>query len=143
MNKYLYYENKIYDKIELLSKKYECSIQFVSNIPANACIINFENRYLIFVSNKLDKRLLPLTILHEFGHIRFKTIRNNPKKYNYFIELLSNLYAINKLIFMFPLPKKIILILLTFFREKSLYNYFIKNTKVGGSKIYEKLSKNK
>ena len=142
MNKYLYYENRIYNKIELLSKKYKCSIQFVNNIPANACIINFENRYLIFASNKLDKRLLPLTILHEFGHIRFKTIRNNPKKYNYFIELLSNLYAINKLIFMFPLSKKIILILLTFFREKSLYNYFINNTKVGGCDIYEKLSKN-
>ena len=142
MNKYLYYENKVCFIIESLSKKYNCSIQIADNTFSNACIISLDNRYIVFVSSKLDKRLLPLTILHEFGHIYYKTIKKNPKKYNYFSETLSNFYAIKKLLFSFPFYKRIILIFLTFFSEKKLYKYFINNTNMGGNVIYEKLFTN-
>ena len=143
MNKYLYYENEVCDLIKKLNEKYRSSIQLVDNLPANACVVNYENKYIIFVSNKLDKKLLPLTILHEFGHIYFNTIRSNPKKHNYFIELLSNLYAINKLLFIFPIYKRIILFLLSIFSEKKLYKYYIKNTCIGGKKLYEQILENK
>lgn len=139
MNKYLYYENKICKLIEKYNEKYNCAIQLVENLPANACILKYDNKHLIFVSKRLDKKLLPLTILHEFGHIHFKTIRKDPKKYNYFIELLSNIYAINRLFFSFSLGNRIILFFLLFTSEKKLYNYYLKNTKIGGEHLYEQL----
>ena len=143
MNKYLSYENRIIKKVFSLSEKYKCSFQYVDNIPANACIIHFEDSYIIFISKRLNKKLLPLTILHEFGHIYFKTIKTNPKKYNYFVELLSNIYAINKLLFMFPIMEKIKILLLTFISEKKLYKYYVENTKVEGELLYEKILKDK
>ena len=130
MNKYIYCKNRITNLINKLEKKYNCSIQYVDNLSANACIIQFENKYIIFVSKNLQKELLPLTLLHEFGHIRFNTIRKNPKMYNYFIELLSNLYALNRLLFIYPIYKRLFLICLAFYSEKKLYNYYIKNTNI-------------
>ena len=142
MSKSLYYENKIVSKIETLSSKYNCSLQLVDKLQANACIINYDNKFIIFVSEKLERKLLPLTLLHEFGHIYFKTFRHNPKKYNYFIELLSNLYAIRKLSFCFPLHKRIVLRLLSIISEEKLYVYYKKHTQIGGNIIYEQIFKN-
>lgn len=143
MNRYISYENRIYEKIKRLMDKYNCSIQFVDKLSANACVIKFDEKYLIFVSNMLDKKILPLSLLHEIGHIHYKTIRDNPKKYNYFIELLSNLYAINRLMFSFPFVKRVKLLILAFYKETNLYNYYVNNTKIGGNIIYGKISKNK
>ena len=142
MNKYLSYENRIINSISHLCQKWECQLQFVPNLPANACIVRYDNRYIIFISDKLDKRLLPLSLFHEFGHIKYNTIKKNPKKNNYFIELISNLYAINRLLFIFPFHSKIMLIFLSFISEKKMYRYFVNKTKVGGKILYEKIFKN-
>lgn len=142
MNKSISYEKKIVKKIKSITAKYKCDYQLVDNLNANGCILNFENKFIIFISNKLDHKLLPLTILHELGHIHFNTFRSNPKKYNYFIELLSNLYAANRLLFTFNIFKGIKLIILSFISEKKLYSYYINNTIMEGNEIYEQILKN-
>ena len=55
MNKYLYYENKLFNKINKKSIKYKCKIQLVDNLSANACVLKYNDQYLIYVSKKLNK----------------------------------------------------------------------------------------
>ena len=139
MNKYLYYENKLFNKINKKSIKYKCKIQLVDNLSANACVLKYNDQYLIYVSKKLNKKLLSLVILHEFGQIYCKTINTNPKKYNCIIEFLSNFYALCNLLFLFSFFKKLNLIFLVFFSEKKLYKYYFDNIKIGGTLLYEKI----
>ncbi len=143
MSKYIFWKKKIINKINKLSTKYDCEIQVVSSLQANACVVKIGKKYFIFVSEKIEKKILPLTLFHEFGHIKFNTINTCPQKYNYFNEMLSNLYAFFKLSFQFSFHQKLKLLTLTIFSEKKLYEYFKTNNILGGDYIYEKIFTNK
>lgn len=140
MNKFTFWKKRIINKYDKISSKYNCEVQLVSNLPANACIIKLDKKYIIFVSEKLDMQILPLSIFHEFGHIKFNTINSNPQKYNYLNETLANLYAVSKLMFYFKSYQKLILLFFVIFSEKRLYEYFKNNNVLGGEYIYEKIS---
>ena len=142
MKKYLSWKRKIINKLEKKQIKYNFDLQLVNNINANGCVILFDKKYLIFINEKVDNKLLPLVILHEIGHIKFKTLLKNPKKYSYWRETLSNIYAISNLLFLFNFIQKLKILFLTIVSEDKLYNFFVNNNKLGGNYIYEWISNN-
>ena len=62
MSKFISWKKIVINEFYKLKNKYNCDVQFISNLHANACIIKLEEKYIIFVSNKLDKRILPLSL---------------------------------------------------------------------------------
>lgn len=143
MNKSLFWKkNKLINKFQNLQKKYKFKIELVDNLTANACIINFDKEFLIFINKNISKNLVPLVILHEIGHIKFKTLSNNPKKYSYLKETTANLYAIYNLLYLFNIKEKLKLVYLTIKSEKELYKFFNKKNYLGGNFIYEHLLNN-
>ena len=141
MNKFIYWRKKILKKITCFLIKYNCDIQFVNNLTANACVIKFEKKYIIFISNKVDKNLYPIIFFHEIGHIIFKTINTDPKKYHYISETISNIYAICQLCFIFKFHQNVKMLFWAIFSERKLYDYFKKVNMVGGDFIYENFSR--
>lgn len=137
MNKYIYWKNVINNELSNQFKNYNCVVQFDDNVNGNAYLVKYEKKHIIFVSSRINKKLYPLVLFHELGHLKFNTLNSNPKEYNYITETLSNLYALFHLLFLFKFKQKIIMIILAIISERKLYNYFAKNNAIGGDFIYE------
>lgn len=141
MSRSLYWKkNKLISIFIKLKLKYKYKVQKVSGIPANACIIKYDEGYLIFVNEKIPSSIIPLVLLHEIGHIKFKTLNENPQKYSYFKETTANVYAIWHLLWLFEFKQKIKILYLTIVSEKRLYEYFKETNVVKGDFLYEELT---
>ena len=143
MNKSLYWKkNKLISTFAKLQKKYKYKVEKVSGMNANACVIKYDNEYLILINNTTPNSIMPLVVLHEIGHIKFRTLNEKPQKYSYFKETSANLYAVSKLLHIFKFKQKIKILYLTITSEKELYKYFKKNNTVKGDFLYEQFTKN-
>lgn len=55
MNKFIYWRKKILKQIKCFLIKYNCDVQFVNNLTANACVIKFEKNILFLFQIKLTR----------------------------------------------------------------------------------------
>lgn len=114
--------------IENMIKKYNISIDYVeeNQVCANAAIIVYQKKYYIYISKKLEDRLLLLVFFHELAHIRTNTIDDNYIKYNTIKEMIANVYALIMIKPFIPKTDFYIYLVLAVLSEKLLFKRFAK-----------------
>lgn len=108
-----------------LKKKFNCSIQIVNNSGFNCCgaTIKLNQRYIIFLNEKLSEKYRTVCFLHEISHIQlgFLGKKYEKKSGNYITERIVNMNMIIRNKNIWPPGKLFQFILLSIFSEKLLY----------------------